>query len=146
MSGRSLPLFTDLVFTEGDERVSVAMIGNEPFYAISEDGFLRHVEAGHVDRQIVKHLQQQIKAMGDTVINGVLELLGEDGIFTQVAVQHAIDSMDRILDGDVADIDQFRTTLWMGAFVPSSMSTAICSGLSSQAAALFRTARLVWLQ
>lgn len=116
MSSRAFPLFADLVFTEEGGRVSVVMISNEPFYAIPDDDFLRHVEAEHVDRQIVKHLQQQIKAMGASATNGILELLGEEGIFAQVAVQHAIDSMDQLLDGDVADIDQFRTALWMGGF------------------------------
>ncbi len=112
----SQPLFGDLVYNEQGELAKVVLIGGTPFYAIPQDDFLRHVEAEYVDRQIVARLQERIKAMGDLVTQGVLQLLGEEDLFTRASIQHAIDHMDEILDPDALDVDQFRTALWMAGF------------------------------
>ena len=110
------PLFADLVFNEDGEPAQVTTIGGEGFYAIPEDDFLRHVEASHIDRQIVHRLQERIRAMGDTVADGVVHMLGEEDLFTRASVQHAIDHMDQILQPGAVDADQLRTALWMGGF------------------------------
>lgn len=107
------PLFADLVFNEEGERVDVVRIGNEPFYAIPEDDFLRHVEAQYIDRQIVEQLQHRIKGMKDAVTQGVIHMLGEEDLFTRASIEHAIDHMDQILESGTVDTDQLRTALWM---------------------------------
>lgn len=109
-------LFADLVFNEEGERADVVIIGGEPFYAVPEDDFQRHVEAEYVDRQIVKTLQSRIKAMGDVVTDGVIQMLGEEDLFTRASIEHAIDHMDLILDPGAVDTDQLRTALWMAGF------------------------------
>jgi len=110
------PLFADLVFNEDGEPAQVTTIGGEGVYAIPGDDFLRHVEASHIDRQIVHRLQERIRAMGDTVADGVVHMLGEEDLFTRASVQHAIDHMDQILQPGAVDADQLRTALWMGGF------------------------------
>ena len=110
------PLFADLVFNTEGERAEVTTIGGEPHYAIPEDDFLRHVEASHVDRQIVKRLQARIKAMGDVVTDGVVHMLGEENLFTRATVEHAIEHMDQLLEPGAVDRDQLRTALWMAGF------------------------------
>ncbi len=115
-ANRATPLFADLVFNERGERADVVTIGGEPYYAIPEDDFLRHVEAGHVDRQIVARLQARIKAMGDAVTDGVVRMLGEEDLFTRASVAHAIEHMDQILQPGAIDVDQLRTALWMAGF------------------------------
>jgi hypothetical protein len=113
---RRTPLFADLVFNEEGERAQVTTIGGEPFYAIPEDDFLRHVEAAYVDRQIVERLQDRIKAIGDIVTDGVIQMLGEEDLFTRASIEHAIDHMDQILQPGAVDADQLRTALWMAGF------------------------------
>jgi len=113
---RQDPLFTDLVFNEDGERADVVMIGDEPFYAVPEDDFLRHVEAAHVDGQIVRRLQERIKGMGDVVTEGVIQMLGEENLFTRASIEHAIDHMDEILEGEAVDAEQLRAALWMSGF------------------------------
>lgn len=110
------PLFADLVFNEEGRRTQVVTIGGDPYYAIPEDDFLRHVEARCVDRQILVRLQQRIMAMGDAVTEGVVELLGEEDLFTRASIELAIDRMDQLLDVRGVDVDQFRTALWMAGF------------------------------
>ncbi|MGD2144618.1 MAG: hypothetical protein PVF54_09105 [Anaerolineae bacterium] len=110
---RREPLFADLVFNEDGERVGVAYIAGDPFYTVPEDDFPRHVEAEHVDRQIVEALQARIKGMSDLVTQGVIHLLGEEDLFTRASIEHAIATMDRILEPGAVDVDELRTALWM---------------------------------
>ena len=117
MSSRATePLFADLVYNEEGERAEVTTIGDEPFYAIPEDDFLRHVEATQLDRQIVHRLQERIQAMGDLVTDGVIRMLGDENLFTRASVTHAIDHMDQILEPGAVDADQLRTAFWMTGF------------------------------
>jgi hypothetical protein len=109
-------LFADLVFNEEGDRAQVVNIGDEPFYAIPDDGFLRHVEAAYVDRQIVDRLQRRIKAMGDVVTEGIIHMLGEEHLFMRASIENAIDHMDQILTPGTVDADQLRTALWMTGF------------------------------
>lgn len=110
------PLFADLVFNEEGERAEVATIGGEPFYAVPDDGFLRHVEAGYVDRQIVEALQEHLRGMKHVVTEGVIQMLGEETLFTRASIEHAIENMDRILEPGAVDADELRTALWMAGF------------------------------
>ncbi len=110
------PLFADLIFNEEGERAEIVTIGSEPFYAIPEDDFLRHVEAEYIDRQIVKRLQHRIKAMGDIVTDGIIQMMGEETLFTRASIENAIDHMDQILQPGAVDTDQLRAALWMAGF------------------------------
>lgn len=110
------PLFADLVFNEEGERAETTTIGGEPFYAVPDDGFLRHVEAEYVDRQIVKALQEHLRGMKHVVTEGVIQMLGEETLFTRPSIEHAIENMDRILEPGAVDADQLRTALWMAGF------------------------------
>ena len=109
-------LFADLVFNEKGEPAKVVHIGSAPFYAVPEDDFLRHVEAEHVDRQIVEMLQERMLGMRDIVAEGVVQMLGEEGLFTRASIDHAIENMDRILEPGNVDVDELRTALWMAGF------------------------------
>jgi hypothetical protein len=109
-------MFADLVFNEEGERAGPVTIGGEPFYAVPEDDFLRHVEAEHIDRQIVERLQERIRGMSDIVTAGVIQMLGQEDLFTRASIEHAIENMDRILEPGAVDVDQLRTALWMAGF------------------------------
>jgi len=115
-NSKKCALFADLVFNEEGEPAEVIMIGKAPFYAIPDDDFLRHVEAAHVDRQIVETLQRRIKEMGDIVTEGVMQMMANQDLFTRPAIEYAIDHMDQILDPGRADTDELRTALWMAGF------------------------------
>jgi len=110
------PLFADLVFNESGERARVVYIGATPYYAIPEDDFLRHVDAEHVDSQIVDRLQQRMQAMSDLVTENAIKLLGQEDLFTRASIEHAIENMHRILEPGAVDVDQLRTALWMAGF------------------------------
>jgi len=109
-------LFADLVFNEEGQPAKAIYIGDVPHYAVPDGDFLRHVEAERVDRQIVALLQERILAMRDLVTEGVVHMLGQEGLFTRASIEHAIENMDRILEPGNVDVDELRTTLWMLKF------------------------------
>jgi len=109
-------IFADLVFNEEGERARVVEIGGVPHYAVPDGGFLRHVEARLVDRQIVFALKERFLAMEDAVIEGLIQMLGEEGPFTRAAIKHAIENMDQILESGVVNAEELRTALWMTKF------------------------------
>ncbi|HDQ73333.1 MAG TPA: hypothetical protein ENN19_14760 [Chloroflexi bacterium] len=117
MSARNYQaLFADLIFNEQGEPLKVVLVGQTPHYAIPDEGFLRHVEAEHVDRQIVDMMQEHVQSMRDMVTEGVIHMLGEEDLFTRASIEHAIDNMDRILEPGAVDTDELRTALWMTGF------------------------------
>lgn len=109
-------LFADLVFNEEGQPAKEVYIGGVSHYAVPEGDFLRHVEAEHVDRQIVALMQERILAMRDAITEGVIHMLGQEDLFTRAAIEHAIEHMDRILEPGNVDVDELRTTLWMTGF------------------------------
>jgi hypothetical protein len=109
-------LFADLVFNEEEQPTRVVFIGGVPHYAVPDGDFLRHVEAEYVDRQIVRLIQERILAMRDAVTEGVIQMLGQEDLFTRASIEHAIENMDRILEPGSVDVDELRTALWMTGF------------------------------
>jgi hypothetical protein len=109
-------LFTDLIFNEEGQPAQVVMIGNVANYAVPDGDFLRHVEAEYVDRQVMAAMKERILPMKDTVVEGMIHMLGQEDLFTRPAIEHAIENMDRIPDLENVDVDQLRTALWMTGF------------------------------
>lgn len=109
-------LFTDLLFNEMEEPVKTVTVGGVPHYVVPDEGFLRHVEAETVDRQIVAALKEHILRMRDAVVEGMVQLLGQEDLFTRPAIEQAIENMERILEPGAVDVDELRTALWMAKF------------------------------
>lgn len=109
-------LFADLVFNEEGQSARAVDIGQVPHYAVPDGDFLRHVEAEYVDRQIVAAIQERILAIRDVVTEGVIQMLGEEDLFTRPAIEHAIENMERIFEVEDVDVDELRTALWMAGF------------------------------
>lgn len=109
-------LFADLVFNEEGQPAKEVFIGGVPHYAIPDGDFLRHVEAEYVDRQIVAQMHDMIVPMRDAIVEGVIQMMGEEGLFARAAIEQAIDDMERILEPGAVDVDEFRTALWMAKF------------------------------
>jgi len=110
------PLFVDLIFSEDGQPVEVGYIGEVPHYIVLDAGFRRHVAAEHVDRQIVNVLKQRFAAVQDMIADGVVQMLGQENLFTRASIKHAIEHMDEIFESGQIDVDQLRTTLWMLKF------------------------------
>ncbi len=115
---RREPLFSGLVFNEEGEPVQTTEVGGEPFYAIPDGDFLRHIEAVEVDRQIVAHIKERLLEMKDLVVEGVMQMIGSDDPFTRAAIERSLENFDQVLETSAAvvDLEDFRLWLWMTGF------------------------------
>ena len=91
-------LFAGLVIDEHDRPLEVAMVGDEAAYIIDDDGFRRHIDAAHIDRQVLTILQDQINANKDVVEQGIMKAVGSDDLFTKAAIDKSIENFDQVLE------------------------------------------------
>ena len=87
-------IFPGLVYNEQGERAEAVRIGGVAHYAIPDQGFLRHVEASKVDDVVIASLKEQITSVQGDVVEGILQLLGKDDLFTKSAVDASIRNLD----------------------------------------------------
>ncbi len=112
------PLFAGLIFNEEGEPVQTTEVGGEPFYAIPDGDFLRHIEAVEVDRQIVAHIKERLLEMKDLVVEGVMRMVGSDDPFTRAAIEKSLENFDQVLEASagMVNLEDFRLWLWMTGF------------------------------
>jgi hypothetical protein len=104
-------LFANLVFNEEDEPAEIAYLEGEPHYVILDAGFRRHVEAAHIDRQVVALIREQILSQRELVTEGILNMLGQDDLFTKAMVDTSIEHLDdRLFEQGIPE----EARAWLG--------------------------------
>jgi hypothetical protein len=89
-------LFAGLVYDERDNPAPVTTVGGDAFYVVDDDGFLRHIEAEEVDRQVLAFFLEQLEENKDLAIGQAMNMMGKDDIFTKAA----LDAQMRNIDAD----------------------------------------------
>jgi len=112
------PLFAGLVYNEEGQAVEIAQVGDATCYAIPDGDFLRHVEAIEVERQVVHILKERLLEMKDAVVEGTMQMMGSDDLFTRAAIEMSLQNLERILEVDpgAAPLEDMRLGLWMTGF------------------------------
>jgi hypothetical protein len=87
-------MFEGLVVDERGNLASVKWVGERACYVVDDDGFLRHIDATRVDRQVLRFIKEQVDSHRDLAVDGVLQMLGKDDLFTKAAVESSIEKMD----------------------------------------------------
>jgi len=88
-------LFEGLVFDEYDRPVTTGFVGSEPCYIVDDDGFMRHINAEEVDRQVWQNMQDQIEGYEDLISEKAAEMMGQDDIFTKAAIERQLKNLDQ---------------------------------------------------
>ena len=88
------PLFSGLVVDEYDNLVEERIIGGEAFYVVDDEGFQRHVESEHVDRQVLTHLHEMIQGHESLITEGTMKMIGQEDIFTKAMIETSLKNMD----------------------------------------------------
>ena len=57
------------------------------FYVVDDDGFLRHIDAERVDRQVLGFFVDQLREHQDVAVMQILQMLGSDDLMTKAAVE-----------------------------------------------------------
>lgn len=92
------PLFKGLVVDECGDLVETSRIGDEPCYVVNDEGFMRHIPAEQVDRQVLQTMLEQIKGHEDELADQTAKMLGQDDIFSRAIINEQIRNMDQQLE------------------------------------------------
>ncbi len=87
-------LFAGLIYDEEGQPVDTAVIGDEAQYVIDDDGFLRHVDAEAVDRQVLAIFLDQLEQNRDMAVEQTLNLMGKDDLMTKAAIEASLRNID----------------------------------------------------
>ncbi len=91
-------IFEGLVVDQADQVVEVTYLGSEPYYVVNDAGFRRHIPSEKVDRQVLRAMQEQVMAQRSTVVEGMLQFVGQDDLFTQAMIETSIDKLDENME------------------------------------------------
>jgi hypothetical protein len=96
-------LFAGLVQDEAGNPVDVVMVGAVPNYVIDDAGFRRHVESETVDRQVIELLRAQFMEHKEIATDAMLQMLGQDDLFTKAMIDASIKNMDQVIGQGLPD-------------------------------------------
>jgi hypothetical protein len=107
-------LFGGLVVDQYDTPVPVVIIGEEAFYVVDDEGFRRHIESEHVDRQVLATLKERIEGHEDVISRGTMELIGQEDIFTKAAIEASLHNLEAQFDQLMANGLPEDARAWLG--------------------------------
>lgn len=109
-------LFQGLVYDENGRLVDTAVIGNEANYVIDDAGFMRHISAEEVDRQVLDFFLQQLHQNQDMAVEQAMKFMGKDDLMTKAAIDASLRNinMDDIIAQGIPQ--QAREMLGMMGF------------------------------
>ena len=107
-------MFTGLVFDQEGKPTKVKYVGDDACYVIDDDGFLRHIDAAKVDRQVLGFMRGQVEENRDIAVDQMLQMMGKDDLFTKAAVENSINNMEEAVGQPIPE--QARQYLGMLGF------------------------------
>jgi hypothetical protein len=107
-------LFGGLVIDEDGVPVGVAQVGDEAFYVINDNGFMRHVESEKVDRQVLEQMRELIQGHEDLISEGTMKMIGQDDIFTKAMIESSLRDLDAQFDRLIAAGLPEEGRAWLG--------------------------------
>ncbi|MCL4262863.1 MAG: hypothetical protein KJ069_06595 [Anaerolineae bacterium] len=109
-------LFEGLVYDENGRLVDTAVVGSEANYIIDDAGFMRHISAEEVDRQVLGFFLQQLQENQDLAVDQAMKFMGKDDLMTKAAIDASLRNinMDDIIAQGIPQ--QAREMLGMMGF------------------------------
>jgi hypothetical protein len=87
-------MFAGLVFDEAGDPAKTSFVGEDAVYIVDDDDFLRHIDAAQVDRAVLRFLREQVEDNREIAVQSMLEMMGQDDVFTKAAVESSINRME----------------------------------------------------
>lgn len=91
-------IFEGLVFDEFDNPVDVTYVGDDPCYIVDDDGFLRHIPAETVDREVLNRMFEMIKGHEDILSEQAAKMLGQEDIFSVAMIETQLKQIESQID------------------------------------------------
>jgi len=109
-------LFAGLIYDEWENLVITAIVGNEAYYVVDDNGFKRHIDTEQVDRQILGVFIEQLQDNKELAVEQALKFMGRDDLFTKAAIDASMRNidMDQIIDQGIPE--QARNMMGMLGF------------------------------
>lgn len=109
-------LFAGLVYDEYGNPADTTRVGDEAFYVVNDDGFLRHIESEIVDRQVLELFLSQLEENKDFAIMQAMQMMGKEDLFTKAALDAQMRNIDaeKILEQGIPE--QARNMMGMVGF------------------------------
>jgi len=107
-------LFAGLVVDEYDNPVDSKIVGDEGFYVVNDDGFMRHIESKTVDLQVLEHFQEMIEQNEELISEGTMRMIGQEDIFTKAAIDASLKNIDAQFEALMEQGLPEEIRAWMG--------------------------------
>jgi len=91
-------VFQGLIFDDYDQPLSTVFVGDEACYVINDDGFLRHIPAEKIDRQVIDAIRCQVEDNKDLIAEQTIKMIGDVDIFTHAIIQNQLENLDDQFD------------------------------------------------
>jgi hypothetical protein len=91
-------LFSGLVIDESDRPVSSTQVGEESFYVVDDQGFLRHIPSEQVDRQVLAEMGKMLEGHEEELSEQAAKMLGQDDPFSRAAIEKRLENLDGQVD------------------------------------------------
>jgi hypothetical protein len=88
-------VFEGLVYDPSGNLLSVDYVGSEAVYILNDDGFLRHIPAADVDRQIWDVLTAPLEGNEDAISAQAAKMLGQEDIFSIAVIRSQLENKDK---------------------------------------------------
>ena len=91
-------VFQGLVFDDYDQPLDTTFVGDEACYVINDDGFMRHIPAEKIDRQVIDAIRCQVEDNKDLIAEQTIKMIGDVDIFTHAIIQNQLENLDDQFD------------------------------------------------
>ena len=91
-------VFQGLVFDDYDQPLDTTFVGDEECYVINDDGFMRHIPAEKIDRQVIDAIRCQVEDNKDLIAEQTIKMIGDVDIFTHAIIQNQLENLDDQFD------------------------------------------------
>ena len=92
------PVFAGLVFDEMGRPLETTYVGNEPCYVLDDAGFRRHIPSEYVDRQVLRHMKEQLSGHEDLITEQTAKMLGQEDLFSMALIVNQLKNIDEHLE------------------------------------------------
>lgn len=85
--------FEGMIYDENENLVGTGFVGSEAQYIVDDDGFMRHIDAETVDKQVLSVFIGQIQGNQNLAVDQAMNFLGKDDLFTKAALDSSIENV-----------------------------------------------------
>jgi len=91
-------VFEGLVFDDLDRQLDTKFVGADACYVIDDDGFLRHISAEKIDRQVVEVMRGQVEENKEVIAKQTINMIGDVDLFTHGIIKNQLENLDDQFD------------------------------------------------